>query len=99
MTPSTLPPRKNNMYKLTDKAIKRKHTKEAEKIMRLMINSLELPKKEVVKGKKQVVLTGDFVCHEDILGKKIGGGWYDSFSVCGENPDVSYLVAIQIVRH
>ncbi len=79
--------------------MKPKHKKEAAKIMRMMINALEVPKEEVVNGKKRTILSGDFVCHEDILGKEIGHGWDDSFTVCGDDPDVSYLVAVQIVKH
>lgn len=80
--------------------MKKKNIKEAELIKQIMVDALEIPTPEIGKdGKKHVYLKGEFVCHEDILGKEIGGEWHDSFDVCGEDTDVSYLVAIMIVEH
>lgn len=71
--------------------MKKKYIKEAKKIKNLMMQSLE----EVDENN---ILQGEFVCHEDILGKEIGQGWHDSFSVCGEDDGVTYLIGIQIIN-
>ncbi len=79
--------------------MKKKYLNKMGLIKRLMINSLELPIPSIYKGKPSQTLTGEFVCHEDILGKEIGEGWDDSFSVCAdEEHRATYLIAIKIVE-
>jgi len=54
--------------------------KESQKIIEEMIDGLEKPENNI--------LTSDYVCHRDIPDVE------DSFTVCGEDPDVTYLVTV-----
>lgn len=72
--------------------MKKKHQKELNKIKGLMIDSLEEPTPEIIEGKKRIILRGEFVCHEDI---PYPIAFDRSFTVCGEDTDVVYLVMIQ----
>ena len=63
-----------------------------------MMDALEIPTPEIIEGKKRMILRGEFVCHEDILGTKIGNGWNDSFTVCGEENAPTYMVGIMFIE-